>query len=80
MNVILFVCWFGTIMGACAGAFFMSSVFGSATSAPQEAAGAAMAVALAVIPYVFTRALSEMADVSQRHAASKEVPKGEIVR
>ena len=32
----------------------------AATGAPQEAAGAAMALAIAVIPYVFTRCIEGM--------------------
>ena len=47
----------GAILG---GMQLLSSLI--ATSAPQQAAGAAMAAALAVIPYVFARALAEMID------------------
>jgi len=59
----------------------ISSLLGAATlavtilggaSAPQQAAGAGIAIALAVIPYVFCRLyqLSQLADVEEgRHAA-----------
>jgi hypothetical protein len=47
-----------TILGCVAGAFTFIGVFITATSAPQEGAGAAMAVAFAVIPYCFVRAVN----------------------
>lgn len=48
---------------ACSGLAFVLYLFGlaDATSAPQQAAAAAMAVGLAVIPYCITRAISEIA-------------------
>ena len=51
------ISWGITALAACASALIFVSTVGEATSAPQEAAGAAMAVAITVIPYVFTRCL-----------------------
>lgn len=45
----------GSIFG---GAMFVLSLL-TAQGAPQEAAGSAIAMALAVIPYVFARAMEE---------------------
>jgi hypothetical protein len=38
----------------------------TANGAPQQAAGAAMALAYCIIPYVFTRALHAVAEYSQQ--------------
>jgi len=54
------------ILGAIAAAFVMLLVSASAGSAPQEAAGYAMACALAVVPYVFARAVIALFDDSPR--------------
>ena len=51
------MCWILTALGAAVGLLELISGIGGAESAPQEAAAAAIAVALAVIPYVFTRAM-----------------------
>lgn len=45
-----------TIIGALVGALMLAGTF-AATGAPQEAAGAAMAVAFVVIPYCVTAML-----------------------
>jgi hypothetical protein len=47
------------IAGALAGLLFIGFV-GTANGAPQEAAGAAIAIGTAIIPYVFARALDEI--------------------
>ena len=49
------VLWWLVIVGAVVGALML--IFTSTSSAPQEAAGAAIAVALVVIPYCLTRAV-----------------------
>ena len=54
------VLWVVTIICAAIGGFFFVSVIKSANGAPQEAAGAAMALCMAVIPYVISRAVSEL--------------------
>ena len=45
------------ILGCVVGTFTLIDTFFTATSAPQQGAGAAPAVAFAVIPYCFVRAL-----------------------
>lgn len=47
----------------------------SAKGAPQEASGAALAMAFAVIPYVFTRALEAMTVIDWRKAMLKAAEK-----
>jgi large-conductance mechanosensitive channel len=55
------------LIGAIAGAFDIWGIFTtSQISAPQQAAGATIAVAWAVIPYVFVRAIEKMASVEER--------------
>ena len=48
-----------TVLGAIAAVIQMNGL-DKATSAPQQAAGAAMALAWVIIPYCFVRALVEM--------------------
>ncbi len=52
--------WVVTAVAAAFGAFVFVTSTMAANGAPQEAAGAAMAVALAVIPYIFTRCMQEL--------------------
>lgn len=54
------ICWGITALASCLAAVGFVSSNAAATSAPQEAAGAAMALAIAVIPYVFTRCVEGM--------------------
>lgn len=49
-------------LGAVIGGLEFVSGFAAARSAPQQAASAAMAVAWAVLPYVFARAMVEMTE------------------
>lgn len=57
------ICRGVTIVLCCGAAIQLFDTFGSAVSAPQQAAGAAMSAAMAIIPYVFTRMIeSWMAD------------------
>jgi hypothetical protein len=51
------ICWIVTAVGASFALLTLITTVGGASGAPQEAAGAAIAAAIAVIPYVFTRAL-----------------------
>jgi hypothetical protein len=53
------ICWGMTAIGAFSGAGQFVFTVANAESAPQQAAGFAMAVAYAVIPYVFARAAQE---------------------
>lgn len=50
------------IIGALLGSLVFIFTMAAAGSAPQEAAGYAMAMALAVIPYVLARAMHAMTD------------------
>ncbi len=59
------------LLGAVAGGVTLFGTFAGSKSAPQEAAGAAIAVALAVIPYVFARAVQIVVD-RRSHAQNLE--------
>lgn len=52
------LCWMLTLLAACAAGLQLGFTFVASTSAPQQAAGAAIAIGLAVIPYVFTRCIT----------------------
>ena len=49
--------WFLTIAGCAAGGLVLFVTLATASGAPQEASGAAVAVEFAVIPYCLTRSL-----------------------
>ena len=60
--------WFGVIGGSVSAGFVLLVYFfdifdlrDSPASAPQQAAAAALAAAIAIIPYVFARALDQLA-------------------
>lgn len=64
--------WVVTLVGAVVGGLiFIGTTFG-AKSAPQEAAGYAMAVACVVIPYVFTRACEGLTDWQRKLIGATE--------
>lgn len=52
--------WFLTMLCAIASGFALVHAVLLSSGAPQQAAGAAIAIGMAVIPYVFTRCLHEM--------------------
>jgi hypothetical protein len=54
--------WIGAIVGVVAGSGMLFNTLTSSTvdSAPKQAAGAAIAVALVVIPYCFARAVEAL--------------------
>lgn len=54
------ICWFVTMIVAGFAAFDTVSSLSKATGAPQQAAIAAVGVAIVVIPYVFSRAVQEI--------------------
>lgn len=56
------LCYVVTLISACFGALTLMFGFSGAQSAPQEAAAAALAIALAVIPYVFSRCVQITSD------------------
>lgn len=49
--------WLCTLIGVAIGALQFAMTMTASAGAPQQAAGAAMALCFAVIPYVFTRAI-----------------------
>ena len=51
------ICWVITALASAVGLFILFATLSSASGAPQEAAGAAIAVACVAIPHVFTRAM-----------------------
>ena len=53
--------WIAPLLGAILGGIELLAL-GGAESAPQQAAGAAMACGYAVVPYVLARAIQALAD------------------
>jgi hypothetical protein len=60
MGMMVKFLWFLTSLAAIFAAFTLVLGVGRANGAPQEASSAAIAIAIAVIPYVFTRAWESM--------------------
>ena len=60
------LCWGITVLAACIAGAVLFITFAGANGAPQEAAGAAMAVAICVIPYVFTRACQAFTEMGRQ--------------
>jgi hypothetical protein len=52
--------WIITILACIVAGFLFVVTVSQSNGAPQEAAGAAMACALAIIPYVFARAIEKL--------------------
>lgn len=64
------------VLAGCAiGGFQFLLALAAAESAPQQAAGAAMALGWAVLPYVFVRAIDRMV-ASERQAQTNELLRG----
>lgn len=63
MGALRSIFWVLTMLGAVIGGGFLLSSF-AASGAPQQAAAAAIGIGFAVLPYCFTRALSELVDDS----------------
>lgn len=61
------VFWFVTVLASIAAGFVMIGTGLGAKSAPQEAAGYAMACAFAIVPYVFSRAAQLGSQKSSDH-------------
>jgi hypothetical protein len=55
-------CWIVTILCCAFAAIGLFDAIAHSSGAPQQAAGAAIAAAFAIIPYVFSRAVSELAE------------------
>jgi hypothetical protein len=58
--LILTLCWTGALLGAILACFVLFLTMTSSKYAPQEASGTAFAIACAVIPYCFARAVTEL--------------------
>lgn len=76
------VIWILPLLGALAGVLTILLTLGSAGSAPQQAAGYAMACAFAVVPYVLAKAAVAMLEDNwqrdiKRIAAALEKRKAE---
>jgi hypothetical protein len=68
------------ILGAVAGGIVVLLTLGGATSAPQEAAGYAMACALAVVPYVLARSIDLAGDEEESHRNRQTAALEQIAR
>lgn len=51
------ICWGVTAAASCFALVFFFNALAGANGAPQEAAGAAIALAMVAIPYIFTRSV-----------------------
>jgi hypothetical protein len=60
MKFAIGLCWVITAIATLPAAFYLYLAVMFGGGAPQQAAGAAIALALVVIPYVFTRAMEGM--------------------
>lgn len=56
-SLIVKLCWLVTLAGVAVGGFVGFVSIASASGAPQEAAGAAIACLIVIGPYVFTRGI-----------------------
>jgi hypothetical protein len=63
------VVWILPLLGSLIAGFEFLDTLTAATSAPQQAAGAAMAMCWAVLPYVFARAVEGLS-----HLGAKQAP------
>jgi len=64
--------WVITVLAACVSALVFALSMAGAKGAPQEAAGAAIALCIVVIPYVFTRAIEGIGTATWRKEMLKE--------
>ena len=66
MRIMSFFLWVVALLGGLFGALTFGLTMTAAESAPQEAAGAAMGIAFAAIPYVVARAWDGIARTQQK--------------
>jgi hypothetical protein len=57
--------WILVVITSSIGALMLLLTFAASNGAPQEAAGAALAIGMAAIPYCFARALTEISGKSR---------------
>ncbi|MEN6538906.1 MAG: hypothetical protein ABFC67_04775 [Mizugakiibacter sp.] len=60
MKVLSQLSWLVTFLASFFGAFLIFSALTSSLSAPQEAAGAALACGVVIVPYVFSRTIDAL--------------------
>ena len=72
--------WFVTLISAVLASLVIAFTLVVAKGAPQEAAGYAMACALAIVPYVFTRAAVALAAPDLRDSINRVVTAIEGIR
>jgi uncharacterized membrane protein len=69
-------CYAITLISSCFAALVLGVGFAVAKGAPQEAAVAALAIALAVIPYVFSRCIQIASDRSETRRLLERIAEG----
>lgn len=72
----MIVLWILTMLGSIAGAGITYMTLTTAKSAPQEASGIAFALAAAILPYIFTRAVESILVANWRQELLFAVSKG----
>lgn len=65
MKTFLILVWLLPIFGVAFGLLILVGGIASATGAPQEAVIISLALACAILPYCFARAITEIANVSK---------------
>lgn len=63
LSAIAALAWVGSGLAAIGAVLFLKATLPGAQSAPQEASVAAMGLAIAVIPYVFARAIDSFRQI-----------------
>ena len=76
MRVLIAIAWLVSLLASVAGCGVLISGVAGATSAPQEAAAAGIALGVVIIPYCIARALSGLNENSRAMRNEKE-PTGE---
>jgi hypothetical protein len=81
MGILFVILWTGVLLGATLGGYQLSETLSTpGISAPQQAAGAAIALGYAIIPYVLVRAIEgifarDLDLLKNIHKALRERPK-----
>jgi drug/metabolite transporter (DMT)-like permease len=66
------ILWVGALLGVVVGTLFLVDTILTSQSAPQQGAGAAMAAAVAVLPYVAARAFDAIRRSGEKAASPKK--------
>jgi len=67
MRIVLALLWLAALGGCCVGGLTLLGTL-TADSAPQQAAGAAMACGWAVVPYVFARGANALRELHKEES------------